>query len=152
MLQRGGTLSQFQSYKTCAPLTPCVGTLNTKKWLTKKHSEYRDATLGIRQSISSFKNLFFLFLVGWDRVSWYCGHYWPTVPAPDDRWWWRNWWNEDWQGKPKHSEKTCPSATLPTTNPTGVYQDLNPGLCDGKPATNCLSYGAATSRTFDETV
>jgi hypothetical protein len=28
------------------------------------------------------------------------------------------WWNEDWQGKPKYSEKTCPSATLSTTNPT----------------------------------
>jgi hypothetical protein len=39
-----------------------------------------------------------LFLVGWDWVSWYWGHYWPIVPAPDDRWWWlwRNWWNEDW--------------------------------------------------------
>jgi hypothetical protein len=24
----------------------------------------------------------FLFLVGWDF--WYCGHYWPFVPAPDD--------------------------------------------------------------------
>jgi hypothetical protein len=21
---------------------------------------------------------------------------------------WRNWWNEDWQEKPKFSEKTCP--------------------------------------------
>jgi hypothetical protein len=24
----------------------------------------------------------------------------------------------DWQGKPKYSEKTCPSAALFTTNPT----------------------------------
>jgi hypothetical protein len=31
----------------------------------------------------------------------YCGHFWPIVPAPDDRWgWlWSNWWNEDWKGK-----------------------------------------------------
>jgi hypothetical protein len=29
-----------------------------------------------------------------------------------------NRWNEDWQGKPKYSEKTCPGATLSTTNPT----------------------------------
>jgi hypothetical protein len=52
--------------------------------------------------------------------TWYCGHYWPIVPVPDDRWWWlwRNWWNEDWQGKSKYSEKTCSSATLSTTNPT----------------------------------
>jgi hypothetical protein len=51
-------------------------------------------------------------LVGWGFG--YCGHYWPIVPAPDDRWWWlwRNWWNEDWQEKPKYSEKTCPRATL----------------------------------------
>jgi hypothetical protein len=27
---------------------------------------------------------FLLFLVGWDWVSWYCGHYWPIVPAPGD--------------------------------------------------------------------
>jgi hypothetical protein len=26
-------------------------------------------------------------------------------------------WNEDWQEKPKYSEKTCHSATLSTTNP-----------------------------------
>jgi hypothetical protein len=51
---------------------------------------------------------FLLFLVGWDWVSWYCGHYRPIVPAPGDRWWWlwRNRWNEDWRGKPKYSDKT----------------------------------------------
>jgi hypothetical protein len=50
----------------------------------------------------------------------FCGHFWPTVQTPDDRWgWlWSNLWNEDWQGKPKYSEKTCPSATLSTINPT----------------------------------
>jgi hypothetical protein len=45
--------------------------------------------------------------------------YWPIVPVPGDC--------EDgeiggmkcgWQGKPKYSEKTCPSAILSTTNPT----------------------------------
>jgi hypothetical protein len=56
-------------------------------------------------------------------------------------WWWRNWWN-DWQGKPKYSEKTCPSAALSTTNPT-CCPDANPGRRDGKPATNRLSYGTA---------
>jgi hypothetical protein len=68
--------------------------------------------------------------------------YWPIVSAPDDRrWWlWRNWWNEDWQGKPKYSEKTCPSATLSTTNPTWLDPVLNPGRRGGKPATNRLSY------------
>jgi hypothetical protein len=81
--------------------------------------------------------------VRWDFG--YCGHYWPIVPAPNDRWWWlwRNWWNEDWQGKPKCSEKTCPSLTLSTTNPTWLEPGLNQGHRGGKPATICLSYGAA---------
>jgi hypothetical protein len=34
-------------------------------------------------------------------------------------WWWRSWWNEWlWQRKSKYSEKTCPDATLSTTNST----------------------------------
>jgi hypothetical protein len=78
--------------------------------------------------------IFFLF-VRWDFG--YCGHYWPIVPAPDDRWgWlWRNWWNKDWQGKPKYSEKTYPSATLSTTNPTWLDPGLKPGRRCGKPST-----------------
>jgi hypothetical protein len=55
---------------------------------------------------------------------------------------WRNWWNDDWQGKPKYSEKTCPSAALSTTNPT-CYPEANPGRRGGKSATNRLSYGRA---------
>jgi hypothetical protein len=69
---------------------------------------------------------------------------WPIVPAPDDRWWaWSSRWNENWQGKPKYSEKTCPSATLSTTNNTWPDLDSNPGLRGGKPATNRLNYGTA---------
>jgi hypothetical protein len=73
---------------------------------------------------------------------------WPIVPASEDRWWWlwRNWRNEDWQRKPKYSEKTCHSATLSTTNPTWLDPGLNPSRCGGKPATDLLSYGAATSQ------
>jgi hypothetical protein len=44
------------------------------------------------------------------------------------------------RGKPKYSEKTCPNATLSTTNPTLLDQGLNPGRRDGEPATNRLSY------------
>jgi hypothetical protein len=40
-------------------------------------------------------------------------------------------------------EKTCPSATLSTTNPIWPGPGLNPGRRGGKPATNRLSYGAA---------
>jgi hypothetical protein len=52
-------------------------------------------------------------------------------------------WNVDWQGKPKYSEKTCPSATLSTTNLPWPDPASNPGRRGGKPATNRLSYGAA---------
>jgi hypothetical protein len=38
---------------------------------------------------------------------------WTIVPAPDG-----SRWSENWQGKPKYSEKTYTSATLSTTNPT----------------------------------
>jgi hypothetical protein len=51
-------------------------------------------------------------------------------------------WNDDWQGKPKYSEKTYPSAALSTTNPT-CSPDANPGRRGWKSATNRLSYGRA---------
>jgi hypothetical protein len=73
-------------------------------------------------------NIFFI-ASGVGLSLFYCGHFWPIVPAPDDRWgWlWSNWWNEDWKGKSKYSEKTCPSATLSTTNPTWPDPESNPG-------------------------
>jgi hypothetical protein len=80
---------------------------------------------------------------GWGETesTWYVGHCWPIVPAPDERWWlWSSWWNE---GKPKYSEKTCPSATLSTTNTTWPDLGSNPGRRGGKPATIRLSYGTA---------
>jgi hypothetical protein len=45
-----------------------------------------------------------------------------------------NWWNEIWQGKPKYSEKTYPSATLSTTMSWVMYcmQEENCG------ASRCL--------------
>jgi hypothetical protein len=69
--------------------------------------------------------------------------YCPIVPAPGDWGWWIIRWNEDWQEKPKYAEKTCPGATLSTTNPTWPDPGSNPGRRSGKPATNRLSYGAA---------
>jgi hypothetical protein len=40
------------------------------------------------------------------------------VSAPDDRWWmWSSRWNENWQGKPKNSEKTCPVPLCPPQIP-----------------------------------
>jgi hypothetical protein len=90
------------------------------------------------------------FLWGGTKSTRYCDHFWPILQAPDDRWgWlWSNWWNEDWQGKPKYSEKTCPSATLSPTNPPWPDPGSNPGRRGGKPATNRLSYGAAAEVSY----
>jgi hypothetical protein len=73
------------------------------------------------------------FVISETESACYCDHYWPVVPAPDDRWWWlwSNWWNGDWQGKPKYSEKTYPSATLSTTNPTWRDPGSNPAAAVG---------------------
>jgi hypothetical protein len=40
-------------------------------------------------------------------------------------------------------EKTCPSATLSTTNPAWTDLGSNPGLRGGRPAANRLSHGTA---------
>jgi hypothetical protein len=87
------------------------------------------------------------FFVGWDLRHQVVRPLLAYCTDPNDRWgWlWSNWWNEGWQGKPKYSEKTCTSATLSTTNPTWPDPCANPGRRGGKPATNRLSYGAATS-------
>jgi hypothetical protein len=69
--------------------------------------------------------------------------HWSIVPAPNDTWVWSSRWNENWQGKSKYSEQTCPNDTLSTTNPTWPGLGSNPGHRGGKPATNHLSYGAA---------
>jgi hypothetical protein len=71
-----------------------------------------------------------------------------ATECPGWLWLWRIWWNEDWQGKPKYSEKTCPSATLSTKNPTWPDPGSNPGRRGGKSVTNRLSYGAAIITTF----
>jgi hypothetical protein len=63
-------------------------------------------------------------------------------------WLWSNWWNEDWQGKRRYSEKTCPSTTLSTTNPTWPDPGSNPGRRGAKPLTNRLVCGAAQCRTM----
>jgi hypothetical protein len=57
-------------------------------------------------------------------------------------------WNEIDRGKQTTRRKTCPSATLSTTNPTWTDPGSNPGLRNGRPATNRLSHGTADDRTY----
>jgi hypothetical protein len=101
--------------------------VNIRRWVTTGHSEMLTACRWSHNTVYSnetfegrpFYFLFFSFS-GWGETefTWYVGHCCPIVPAPIDRWWlWSSGWNENWQGKPKYWEKTCPSATLSTTNP-----------------------------------
>jgi hypothetical protein len=45
--------------------------------------------------------------------------------------------------RPKNLEKTYPSATLPTTNPTWSDPSANTGLRGERPAINRLNHGMA---------
>jgi hypothetical protein len=95
-----------------------------------------------------------LFLCPFNHCSWEGGvrlnplgmsvTIWPIVTSPDEGWWWM-WssWSNDWQQKPKYSDKTCPSATFSATNPTWSDLGSNLGSHCGKPATNHLSCGTA---------
>jgi hypothetical protein len=57
-------------------------------------------------------------------------------------------WNYILTGKNRRTRrKTCPSATLSTTNLTGIDSGANPGLRGERPATNNLSHG--TAQLFD---
>jgi hypothetical protein len=63
---------------------------------------------------------------------------------------WSSWWNDNWQERPKYSEKTRPSATLSAINPTWPDLGSSPGCSGGKPVTNHHSYGA-TWQSVEET-
>jgi hypothetical protein len=62
--------------------------------------------------------IFFVIRIVGGGSTWYVGHQLAYCTGPGWLWWWRNCWNDDWRGKPKYSEKSCPSAALSTTNPT----------------------------------
>jgi hypothetical protein len=88
--------------------------------------------------------ILFIYLFDlWDY--WHCGHSWPIVPASGD--------SEDNYGEAdgmkigggNRSSRRKPTQRhfCPSQNPTWPDLVLNPGLRDGKPTTNRLSYGAA---------
>jgi hypothetical protein len=87
-----------------------------------------------------------MFKISWDGVRlsplWHVGHYWPIIPALDDRWVWSVWWNENWQGETEALGENLPPCYF---GPPQIPHDLgsNPGSRGGKPATNRLSYGTA---------
>jgi hypothetical protein len=111
---------------TVIPVTGCRA-LQGCEMLKIPHCLDNPPTDGGKANLSQYL-LFFLFGVEMNRVHYYWGHCWPIVPALDDVWGWV--WSSlcnEWQGKPKYSEKTCPSAALSTTNPTWPDPGWNPG-------------------------
>jgi hypothetical protein len=55
----------------------------------------------------------------------------------------QHWWNDTDGGKPMYSEKTCPTATLSTTNFTWTNLKSNLGLRGEKSVTNPLENKSA---------
>ena len=59
----------------------------------------------------------------WDyKCSWWCD---------GKEWNMKHWWNYTDRGKPKHSEKICPSTTRSTTSPKWTGLGSNPASCMG---------------------
>jgi hypothetical protein len=79
----------------------------------------------------------------WDCL-WPAVTNWPVIHPPVDIVCvWKAWWNDIDRWKPQNLEKkTCPSATIPTTNPTSTDPGANPGL-RGKRPTNQVSHDTA---------
>lgn len=98
--------------------------------LTLPSSEAKISPCDVRQFHCNFPT-FFLHVARLSALG-AAATVWPTVPAPHGRWWLCSSRNEDWQRKPKDSEKTYLSAILLSTNPTG-------------PDLGRLSYGAAVN-------
>jgi hypothetical protein len=88
-----------------------------------------------------YKKVFFFSFSGWGETesTWYVGHCWPIVPAPDDRWWWYGAVGGMRIGRGNRS--TTPVPLCPPQIPLDLGS--NPGRRGGKPATNRLSYGTA---------
>jgi hypothetical protein len=85
----------------------------------------------------------------------YCGHYWPIVPAPADRWRWL--WRkiggmQIGRGSRSTPRKPAPAPLCPPTNPTWLDPGLNPGRRSGKLVINRLSYGAASGINLEGNV
>jgi hypothetical protein len=125
-----GYYSRLLGYYNISPFLKVRGTYFTFSYLCK---------------INHFQILYVVFLlVSWRGVRLsplgMSATTWPLAPNPDDRRLvWSSRWNDNRQGKPKYSEKTCLSATLSTTNPIWRYLGSNPDRLVGNTATNRLN-------------
>jgi hypothetical protein len=88
--------------------------------------------------------LFFKFLgVGWDWVHLVRRPLTGPLYQPRmiDDWMWSSRCNENWQEKPKYSEKPCPSALCPPQIPHDLTWARTRAAVVKKPETKSLSYG-----------
>jgi hypothetical protein len=122
----------------CSRQTGCraMGFRLQRRWCSEQL--VRIAPLVKRLSRNTLTALIFSWGWGETGCTRYVGHYWPRMVDDDEC---EAVGGMGGSGEPKHSEKTCPSADLFTTNPTWPGLSSSSVGRGGKPATNRLSYG-----------
>jgi hypothetical protein len=89
--------------------------------------------------------IFLLFSVGWDWVSWYCGHYWPTVQPQmiGDGDCGEIGGIKSGRGNRSTRRKPAPAPLCSPEIPHDWTPGSKSGRRGGKPVTNRFSYGVA---------
>jgi hypothetical protein len=107
----------------CLEVKRCTDALQKAKYFSPlRVISSSESQLTFRRNISSpsSETTFFNYhSAGWSPAgsTWHVGRWSVYCTCPDWLWWWRIWWNEDWQGKPKYSEKTFPAPLCPPQIP-----------------------------------
>jgi hypothetical protein len=123
-------------YNACPNFLRCMSPpkLTTKFPSVLYATTWHSSLLGVLKTQGSMEHCDILSIVGTsnDRAGMWVSLFWRDwihlvrrppigrvvlVQTPVNRWIWSIGWNENWQGKPKYSDRTCHSATLSTTNP-----------------------------------
>jgi hypothetical protein len=105
-----------------------------------RHWHFLIAHFNPLHSLTPYFCIFWFWLWGWDLTSlWIAAAFTGILLVPGWEWKENEWmnelfflfsemWSPQWnnidRGKPKDSRKTCPIATLSTTNPTGLTRAL----------------------------
>jgi hypothetical protein len=87
------------------------------------------------------QNSFFFVFMGWGATKSTC--FADRSPSSDGRWLWSSWWDLNWQGKPRYSEKPTSVQFVSILNPTWCALDR----CRGRQPTNLLSIACNTDDT-----